>query len=128
MTTKNPTPLEGAEQRALFAWAKLNERSHPELALLHAIPNGGKRNPREAANLKAQGVKAGVPDICLPVPRGGCASLYIELKRRQGGRPTQAQLDWMDALKAEGNAVALCYGADAAMTEILRYLEDNHDA
>ena len=88
---KNPTPLEGAEQRALFAWAKLNERSHPELALLHAIPNGGKRNPREAANLKAQGVKAGVPDICLPVPRGGCASLYIELKRRQGGRPTQAQ-------------------------------------
>ena len=112
----------------MFAWAKINERSHPELALLHAIPNGGKRNPREAANLKAQGVKAGVPDICLPVPRGGCASLHIELKRRQGGRPTQAQLDWIDALKAEGNAVALCYGADAAMTEILRYLEDNHDA
>ena len=126
--TKNPTPLEGAEQRALFAWAKLNERKYPELALLHAIPNGGKRNPREAANLKAQGVKAGVPDICLPVKRGDCGSLYIELKRRQGGRPTQAQLEWMEALKAQGNAVALCYGADAAMVEILRYLEGGHES
>ena len=44
------------------------------------MPNGGKRNPAEAARFKAMGVKAGVPDLCLPVPMNGYAGLYIEMK------------------------------------------------
>mgnify|MGYP004433785991 CR=1 FL=1 len=39
-----------------------------------------QRDARTAANLKRQGVKAGVPDLHLPVARGGYNGLYIELK------------------------------------------------
>ena len=68
---------EADEQEALFAWAEYQKGKYPELELMYHIPNGGSRNKAEAARLKAQGVKPGVPDICLPVPRGnimGCTS------------------------------------------------------
>jgi hypothetical protein len=68
------------EQVNLFHWADIMSPQYPELALLHAIPNGGKRNINVARKLKEEGQKAGVPDICLPVPRGEYHGLYIEMK------------------------------------------------
>ena len=67
---------EEREQIAIFKWAEMQKG----LSLLHHIPNGGKRGKVEAARLKAAGVKAGIPDICLPIPRNGYGALYIELK------------------------------------------------
>ena len=72
---------EHSEQAALFRWAAMQSKSIPALALLLAIPNGGARSLTTGGRLKAEGVKAGVPDIVLPVPRGSYASLWIELKR-----------------------------------------------
>ena len=56
-------PTEAQEQTTLFQWAAMMSRFYPELALMHAIPNGGSRNPIEARNLRLQGVRAGIPDI-----------------------------------------------------------------
>lgn len=53
----------------------------PELHWLHAIPNGGLRNKPEALKLKAEGVKPGILDICLPIPRHCAHGLYIECKK-----------------------------------------------
>ena len=73
ITTKT---LESREQTKLFEFA-----SHfNELKWMFAIPNGGYRNPREAANLKRQGVKAGVSDIFLPLPTDKYHGLFIEMK------------------------------------------------
>ena len=55
------------QQVLLFRWAS----HYRELDCMYAIPNGGHRDVRVAARLKAEGVKAGVPDICLPIPRDG---------------------------------------------------------
>ena len=85
-TPSLPVPTEADEQIALFEWAALQSGRFPELTLLHHVPNGGSRNKIEAARLRAQGVKSGVPDLCLPVARGGNHGLYIELKRQRGGR------------------------------------------
>ena len=63
--TPPPVPLEDAEQRIIFQWAAMETAAHPELGLLYAIPNGGKRAIKTAIALKAQGVKSGVPDMCL---------------------------------------------------------------
>ena len=71
---------EANEQIKLFRWASFATAKYPCLTLLHHIPNGGSRNQLEARNLKLQGVKSGVPDICLPVPRGKYHGLYIEMK------------------------------------------------
>ena len=113
---------EAQEQRALFDWAAYAQNRWPELGMLYHIPNGGSRDPREAHNLRMQGVKPGVPDICLPVPRGGYAALYIELKRKSGGVLSDNQRVWLKALSRAGNRAVVCRGFDEARETILEYL------
>lgn len=73
---------EAQEQCKLIKWADkcVQMKIHPELSMLYAVPNGGRRDKAEAAHLKRQGVRAGVPDLCLAVPKGKYHGLYIELK------------------------------------------------
>jgi hypothetical protein len=118
---KNMT--ENQEQAALFEWAKLSEWKHPELKLLHAIPNGGLRDARTAAVLQRTGVKSGVPDLCLPVARGGFHGLYIELKRLKGGVLSINQKTWLGLLAKEGYKAVMCRGWLEARDTILDYLE-----
>lgn len=113
---------EGKEQELLFSWAEGYEIVYPSLRLMHHIPNGGKRDTVTGAVLRRQGVKAGVPDICLPVARGKYHGLYIELKVGEN-RPSPAQRAFIDALRYEGYAVAVCYGWRSARDQILRYMK-----
>ena len=112
---------EHAEQAALFRWAEFARSRLPELALLHAIPNGGHRHKATAARLKAEGVKRGVPDVCLPVARNGAHGLYIELKTERG-KPTPEQLGWIRALRRQGYAAEVCRGWESARSMIEHYL------
>lgn len=120
---KPSIPTEAEEQTALFAWAEWNKAQYPELALMYHVPNGGSRNTAEARRLKEQGVKPGVPDICLPVPRGKYHGLYIELKRQRGGRISSLQKIWLTALAGQGYKCLVCFGAEDAKKEIVKYLE-----
>lgn len=115
-------PTEEVEQTHLIRWTVAHAKAVPELLLLHAIPNGGLRSKSEAARMKAAGVKAGVPDLFLPVARNGCHGLYIELKRRHGGRVSSDQVKWMEALQRQGYCCALAKGWDMAAEVICDYL------
>ena len=114
-------PREAEEQIWLMNWSTLMRKRYPELDLLYHVPNGGSRNRAEAANLKRQGVKAGVPDLCLPVSRGGYHGLYIEMKVGKN-KPTQKQEEWLAALRRGGYAAEMCYGWQAAAEVIETYL------
>lgn len=73
---------ESAHQQAYFQWIALEGRHlYPDLDLMHAIPNGGDRTPDVGARMRAEGVKPGIPDTFLPVPKGIWHGLYIEFKR-----------------------------------------------
>ena len=98
----NQIPTEAQEQTTLFQWAAMMSGKWPQLRLCHAIPNGGSRNPIEARHLKEQGVKAGIPDLFLPCARGGFHGLYIEMKRRKGGRVSIEQKKAIIALMEQG--------------------------
>lgn len=116
-------PTEAQEQTALFQWAAIMQGRIPELACLHAIPNGGSRNPIEAVHLKAQGVKAGIPDIFLPVPRGQHHGLYIEMKRRKGGRLSIEQSKMIGKLRGQGYRCEVCRGWEEARDVIEEYMD-----
>lgn len=78
---------ESGHQRAVFCWAQLNKGRFPELKWLFHIPNGGSRGDDaksraiRGAALKAEGVKKGPADLCLPVKRGSWSGLFIEMKK-----------------------------------------------
>ncbi len=120
-----PIPTESVEQQRLFQWARAQHGKYPELNLLYHIPNEGKRSKANGRRLKAEGLKSGVPDLCLPVARCGCHGLYIELKRLKGGRVTDEQTGWMAALMQQGYMAAVCRGWETASVVILNYLRGN---
>jgi hypothetical protein len=117
------------EQVALFQWIALEQRDTPELGLLFAIPNAGgyrggyKKNVVRVVNMLREGVKSGVPDLFLPVARGGYHGLFVEMKREKGGRLSQHQKEWGEALTAQGYLVVSCPGWDAARHNLIHYLE-----
>lgn len=117
-----PVPTESVEQINLFRWADWQMGAHPELKWLYHVPNGGLRSKATAGRLKAEGVKAGVPDVCLPIPRGAYHGLYIEMKRLKGNGTTGDQDDWLEFLQSQRYFIAVCKGWEAATDVILEYL------
>lgn len=115
---------ESGNQEALFEWAAYNTVRFPELEYMYHVPNGGKRDKATAVALKRQGVKAGVPDIALPVPRGDWHGLYIELKVGKN-KETDNQRRWLKYLDEQGYFTAVCYGWQQAAREIEGYLTGN---
>lgn len=109
-------PTEAQEQAAVVEfcdWAGI--------PVFH-IPNGGYRHQHTAYQLKRQGVKPGVPDLCVPVAREGCHGLYVEMKRAKGGRLSAEQRGWIELLRENGYRAEVCHGADEAIALISGYI------
>lgn len=97
-------------------------QAYKDLAKVFAIPNGGKRNVIVAQKLKAEGVRSGVPDLCLPVMRGGYGGMYVELK---AGKNTTSDLqdDVIEELRGDGYYVDVFWSWEDALTAMIAYVE-----
>lgn len=122
MNLKYAMRSEDTEQIAVIQWAQYQIRTHPELKLLYHCPNGGSRNKAEAVKLKQMGVVAGIPDLCLPVPKGIYNGLYIEMKYDRG-RLEESQKEMLKQLAAVGHYCVVCYGADEAIKILKEYCD-----
>jgi hypothetical protein len=110
------------EQEALIQWADLTVINGRRVGdyLVH-VPNEGKRGPKAASEFKRAGGRAGYPDLILDLPAGDWHGLRIEMKAK-GGKPTVAQLVWIERLRGAGYRAEVCYGFDEAKTVIVDYL------
>lgn len=116
-------PSEEQEQATVFQWVTLMQNRFPELDLLFHIPNGGLRSKPEAVRFKRIGVKPGVPDLFLPVARGGWHGLFIEMKKK-GGRVRPEQTEWIEALIEQRYRAVVCYGSEEACDVLFKYLTE----
>lgn len=154
-------PSEAAEQKALFMWANMaalrgfkaawefdnygrslihiQGENRIELNNLFAIPNGAElaKGGRSGAEMKAQGMRPGVPDVMLAWPRHKFMTLgneprehwshglFIEMKRRKL-KTTKATSDeqdkWIGNLTNAGYSCVVCFGWVEAATTIQLYL------
>lgn len=125
------SPTEHAEQVAVTAWVDANADAYPDLCMFTANPMGGFRTKATAGRLKAEGVRAGVPDMMLLAPRTGrdgrqWHGLFIELKRADRSNHASAhQKLWLDNLRQRGYMAVVCYGATEAIATLKHYLEMN---
>lgn len=113
---KSSIPTEAQEQTRVVG--ALRTEGVP----VFAVPN----NPRgkiHGAQLKRQGLSAGVPDLILPKPSPKYkVPTAIEMKRVKGGRVSDNQKKWHRILGRDCNwKVYVCNGAEEAF-EILRML------
>jgi hypothetical protein len=118
-----PVDREGLEQAALI---KELELCLPAVAaLIYHVPNGGHRHKLVAIKLKGQGVKAGVPDLVLPMARGGYFGLYLEFKATapNDAAVSASQHAWIRRLNDQGYLAIVCRGHFDAMEQIRAYLQ-----
>lgn len=87
------------EEKLQIACIKWFDYQYPEYSkLLFAVPNGGSRNKIEAANLKKQGVRAGVSDIVFLKENNKYDFLCIEFKTEKG-KQTDNQIIFQEDIK-----------------------------
>lgn len=117
-----PVDREGQEQAALMT--ELQLRYPAAHKLIYHVPNGGHRVKAVAAKLKGQGVKAGVPDLVLPMARGGFFGLYIEFKAKPpfDAAISPSQDAYLQALNDQGYLAIVCRGSIDAVEAIRSYL------
>ena len=104
------------QQVAVVAWCDLHDIP------IFAIPNAARRSHQLAAYMKAEGLRAGVPDLFIPMPSGEYAGLFIEMKDVNGRPPRRSQMEWLERLNANGYAAYWAKGADQAIQLIQQYV------
>lgn len=120
-------------QESCFTWFRLQ---YPKLErMFYAIPNGGSRSKKavktkdgrtifvslEGKRMKAEGVKAGVSDTFLSVPRKGFHGLYIEFKWGKNTLSAE-QKAFLEDVKQNGYQTAVVYSFDQFTETINTYL------
>ena len=111
--------------KMLIQWIDLLHRPdglRPGLYFCHT-PNGGFRNPIEAAIFYGQGVRKGWPDYTLYIPRGRYHGLVGELKAENGSKPEPEQLAILRRLEIMGYKACVWWGFDDAKQQIEQYLD-----
>lgn len=119
---KPPHASEHQEQVAVIQWwgHACGKYNLPEFALF-AIPNGGARDMITGARLKAEGVRGGVLDLALPVPRGIYHGAFIEMKVGYN-KPSDKQDAFIEFLRASGYHASVHWSSTSAIAEIEGYL------
>lgn len=124
---KRPVDWEGKEQAVVMRWLLGEKKRGTAVGQLHDVtyhvPNGGQRNKKTAADLKRQGVKAGVSDLPVRQARGGWHGLYLEFKAtppRDAALAT-SQFEWLEGSEYEGYCAALARGIDEAKAVLREY-------
>ena len=90
--------------------------------LLFAVPNGGSRHEIEAANMKRQGVKRGVADVILQIPKKGYASLCLEFKTSTGKQAAE-QKEYQRQVELAGSKYVIVRSVEQAIRVMQQYLK-----
>lgn len=108
----------------IFDVLRLNETHDPRLKWIYAVPNGNARSWSVGAQLKLEGVKKGISDICLPfsgvIDHIGKAGAYIEMKS-ESGVVSPEQKEFLEFVKTENYATLVAFHYDPALDFIEEY-------
>ena len=111
MNVHSKIPSEDKEQEVLVSWFRMQYPNY----LMFSVPNGGNRNAIEGAKLKKTGTLAGIPDLIILTDK---KILFVEMKKRSGGRLSNVQKDIHSKLNQLGYEVIVGFGFSDARDKI----------
>ena len=117
-------PTEDQECEAFSQWLTLKKIPHTHIG---NESGRGRAAMLRTAKLKRMGQSAGFPDYLVVIIGsfivqgvGEISEIYlprlvaIEMKRKKGGRVSEAQQEWIDILNSAGVETVVCKGFDEA--------------
>ena len=110
--------LEGDIQEACVTWFRY---AYPTY-LIFAIPNGGTRNAREAAQIKREGALAGVADLIIVADN---AVLFIEMKTKKN-KQQESQKRFQEAVERLGHRYVVCHSLQEFQLAVERWLKERY--
>lgn len=123
-----PKPSEHQIQIAVVTWWDIWSKSKGlDYRLLHSVPNAGAGGSKgQAGKMKAEGARAGYPDLVLDLALMSGQSLVFhgarfELKAWKG-RTSPEQRSYHDLLIKQNYMVLVVYGYDEAVRAITEYV------
>lgn len=118
---RKPQDEEHRIQASCVRWFRLK---HPKMMHnLFAVPNGGRRDARTGARLKAEGVLPGVADLILLKSNRFYGALLIEMKTvEKGSSQSDSQRWWQGEITKDGYKYVVCRSVEDFMNEVEDYL------
>ena len=101
----------------LIIWKDRHLKKYSFLETFFHIRNEGKPGKHSS-----EGILSGLPDYCLPVPRGRYNGFFLELKRH-GKTPEKRQREVMDMLRSYGHSVWWADSLQKAIIALQRYCD-----
>lgn len=103
---------------AAMDWVNLHPK---EARFVHHFPLEGKRNPATGHYLKRMGMKKGVSDLFIMMPRHGYPGAFIEIKTSKG-RLSDSQKQFQLDAASQGYFAATTYGLDETIRTLDWYM------
>lgn len=121
VSTKPQT--ESQIQKDCVAWFR--KRYQQIEPLFFSVANGGARNAWTAKIMKDEGVRAGVADLILLLPRHGYAALCIEMKTPDG-KQSDSQKEFERMCRQYGSKYVVCRSLPEFQKIVMEYVEDKY--
>jgi len=121
-TLKNGEISEASIQASILEWASIDPIIKKYRRFIIHFPNEGKRTRWYGAHLNRLGMRRGVSDIFIAVPRHGFGGAWIELKSKNG-KLTDDQIKFIDDMKSQNYYTEVCRSFEEAQAKILAYLQ-----
>lgn len=123
------------DQCIVMNWCELNKTKYPCLGFIYAIPNMSMAHVNFRVKMKAEGLKKGMVDWCLPWPKQDfiagemvghgnfyvVCGLYVEMKVKPN-KPTPEQEAWLEWLSSVGFVAKVAWSADQAIGYLKEYV------
>ena len=116
-------PSEHDEQVVVCKWLDIIGVTYFSVPNGSFLSGGKMQRARQMKNLKAEGLKSGVPDLVILLEGGKL--LFIEMKRVKLSTTSKEQKEWQERLKVLGFSAHICNGAGEAIDTIEKYLPEN---
>ena len=112
---------EHINQKDFFRLLGLIQFKLPEVQGIYAIPNAGKRGFKQAAMIKAEGLKKGCWDVCVPIARKNYHGLYIEFK--YGNNTLTPEQKWFEKFyQDQGYLTKVFKNSEEAFKFVVEYI------
>jgi len=119
---KVPPQKETYTQQEFISYAKLRLRMKDLEELVYSNPNEGKRDPKNASRMIAEGLTKGIPDVFIAITKGIYHGMYIEFKRSEKEKPSPEQAEVISKLRKQGYFVFICHDSRVACELFEKYL------